>query len=200
MIRLISAPEPPSFHSKARQPGNDWLSRNTDATKRIPDRWSAFREDLRSSQSGLCAYAAMIVWPEGEVDHYFSTSNHRHLAYEWSNYRYSSGLLNKLKDNLDDAVLDPYAIGNGWFEILLPSLQLVCTDAVPTSLRVKADETIRLLKLRDDERVLRWRRGIFEQYQLGKITLEGLREWAPLIAAAVDKSSLISPVASGDLE
>ena len=43
-----------------------------------------------------------------------------------------AGWLNSSKNSLPNgSVLDPYAIGDGWFEVILPSLQLVLTDKVP---------------------------------------------------------------------
>ena len=187
MIRLTPVPEPTEFDFNARQPGNNWLAQNTDPAKRPPDKWSPFRRNLIDGQNRLCAYGAMLCIPEGQVDHYLSIANYRHLAYEWKNYRYSSGLLNNLKDNHDDSVLDPYEIEDGWFEILLPSLQLICTDRVPRHLKRKVDDTIKFLKLRDDERIIRWRQSVFCQYQSGDMSLEALRTWAPLIAEAVEK-------------
>jgi len=41
--------------------------------------------------------------------------------------------------------------------------------------------------LRDDERVMRVRRQWLRLFEEGKIGLEGLREMAPLIAAAVER-------------
>jgi hypothetical protein len=197
MINLIPVDEPDEFDARARQPGNKWLAQNTDPVNRPPDKWSPFRQYLIDGQHGLCAYGAMRCIPEAQVDHYLSIKNHRHLAYEWSNYRYSSGLLNNLKANHDDAVLDPYEIENGRFQILLPSLQLICTDKIPCHLRHKASETLRLLKLRDDERILRWRQSIFAEYESGRMTIEGLRAWAPLIAEAVDRRNADSSHESG---
>lgn len=187
MISLDPIAEPDEFDARARQPGNNWLAQNTDPGKRPPDKWSPFRRYLIDGQNGLCAYGSMLCIPEAQVDHYLSIANYRHLAYEWSNYRYSSGLLNNLKDNHDDEIFDPYEIEDEWFEIILPSLQLVCTDNVPLCLRHKASETLRLLKLRDDERILRWRRSIFAEFESGRMGLEVLRAWAPLIAKAVEK-------------
>ncbi len=197
MINISPVDEPDEFDVKARQPGNNWLAQNTDTGKRPPDKWSPFRRYLIDGQNGLCAYGAMLCIPEAQVDHFLSIANYRHLAYEWSNYRYSSGLLNNLKGNHDDAVFDPYEIENGWFEILLPSLQLICTDKVPCHLRRKASETLRLLKLRDDERILRWRQSIFAEYKSGRMTLQGLRAWAPLIAEAVERQNADSLRESG---
>lgn len=199
MINLAPIDEPDEFNDRARQPGNNWLAQNTDPGKRPPDKWSPFRRYLIDGQNRLCAYGAMLCVPDGQVDHFLSIANYRHLAYEWSNYRYSSGLLNNLKDNHDDAILDPYEIENGWFEIILPSLQLICTGNVPLRLRHKASETLRLLKLRDDERILRWRRSIYAEFESGRMGLEMLRAWAPLIAEAVEKQNASLLPESGGL-
>ena len=90
-------------------------------------------------------------------------------------------------------MLDPQEVKPGWFKILLPSLQLVATDAVPKSHKAKAEFTLKRLKLRDGERIIRWRRSWYQMYIAGKLTLEGLRDVAPLIAEAVEAQ----PVATG---
>lgn len=77
-------------------------------------------------------------------------------------------------------------VGEGWFEILLPSLQMRLTDKVPPAHRAKAEFTLDRLKLRDGERILRWRQSWFTLYEQGQLTLDGLRQMAPLIAAAVE--------------
>lgn len=78
----------------------------------------------------------------------------------------------------------------GWFAVLLPSLQLVVVpENVPEQLRELAVQTLERLHLRDDERVLRQRRSWYRMYQQGKLTLAGLREVAPLIAAAVERQA-----------
>lgn len=123
----------------------------------------------------------------GTVDHYQSWSTHRHLAYEWSNYRFASHILNSMKRTANDTVLDPYVVQPGWFEIILPSLQLRLTDRVPLAYRAKAAFTLKRLKLGDGEKIVRWRQLYYERYQAGQLTLEGLRELAPLIAEAVER-------------
>ncbi|HUR80959.1 MAG TPA: hypothetical protein VM733_09345 [Thermoanaerobaculia bacterium] len=125
----------------------------------------------------------------GTVDHYLSYRNHPHLAYEWSNYRFASSTMNSIKRNADDAVLDPYGIGDGWFEIILPSLQMRITPRVPPEHRSRAETTLSRLKLRDDERLIRWRQSWYEMYSAGELTLDGLERVAPLIAAAVRKQA-----------
>ena len=185
MIPVRRVPEPNQFDAKARKPGNAWLSANSNA-KRPHDFWSSFLPELRGGFDDLCAYAAMLDPTGGTVDHYLSFKNRPDLAYEWSNYRFASQVLNASKKTVDDAVLDPYEIRPGWFRILLPSLQLELTDKVPPRLRPKALYTITRLKLRDGEKIVRWRRQWYELYERGDLTLDGLRRVAPLLAAAVE--------------
>lgn len=125
--------------------------------------------------------------PVGTVDHYQSCGNHPHLAYEWSNYRYLSGWINSSKGTQDEKVLDPFQVRDGWFEILLPSLQLVLTDAVPQEELYRARFTLERLHLQDDERIIRQRQQWYQTYRDGKLSLEGLANFAPLIARAVSE-------------
>lgn len=48
-----------------------------------------------------------------------------------------------------------------------------------------------MLKSLSLERVLRQRRGWYREYQEGKLTLDGLREVALLIARAVEKQNAV---------
>ncbi|SFL44197.1 hypothetical protein SAMN02982985_00153 [Rugamonas rubra] len=123
----------------------------------------------------------------GTVDHYLSYKNHPDKAYDWENYRFASGTLNSSKKNADDTVLDPYEVGAGWFEVILPSLQMKITDIVPAAHRAKAQHTLKRLKLRDGERIIRWRQSWYDMYLAGELPLSGLRRVAPLIADAVEK-------------
>ena len=125
--------------------------------------------------------------PVGTVDHYRSCDADRKQAYEWANYRFASAWINSSKRTADDAVLDPFQVEDGWFEILLPSLQLVLTDAVPQGIKKIAEHTLTRLHLRDDERVIRQRREWYRMYQDGELNLEGLEKKAPLIARAIRK-------------
>jgi len=184
MIHFEQQPEPLDFDERCRKRGNRWLDEHP-GNDRPKDYWSEFKKPLANGFSDLCAYTVMYA-PNGTVDHYLSCKNYRHLAFEWSNYRFCADWLNKSKMNADDSVLDPFEVQEGWFEILLPSLQMVITDIVPEHLREKAQYTLIRLHLRDDERVIRQRRKWYEMYQNNKLTLEGLRDVAPLIAAAVE--------------
>lgn len=147
MIHFERPPEPPDFDERCRQRGNRWLEDHADANRPV-DYWTEFKPQLADGFFDLCAYTVMYA-PNGTVDHYLSYKNYRHLAYEWSNYRFCADWLNKSKHNADDSVLDPFEVQDGWFEILLPSLQMVVTDQVPEHLREKAQHTLIRLHLRD---------------------------------------------------
>jgi len=95
--------------------------------------------------------------------------------------------MNSSKKTADAEVLDPYEIQPGWFEILLPSLQMRVTDRVPEQYRERAQFTLQRLRLRDGERIIEWRQGWYEAYLSGDLTLAQLRQWAPLIAEAVER-------------
>lgn len=126
--------------------------------------------------------------PVGTIDHFVSFHEDRSRAYDWTNYRFASGWINASKQDLaSTAILDPHEVGDDWFEILLPSLQLVVTDACPENQRAHAHRMLTRLHLGHDERVLKQRRGWLRMFEEGKLTLAGLAELAPLIARAVEK-------------
>lgn len=184
MIHFAPPSEPDDFDDEARKPGNKWLRDHSNG--RPKDYWTAFKADLANGFHDLCAYTAMYE-AVGTVDHYLSCDNHRDLTYEWSNYRFASGWINSSKRTEDDKILDPFIVADDWFEIILPSLQLVMTAAVPNHEKVRAKHTLNRLHLSNDERVIRQRREWYRMYQDGELTLDGLEKKAPLIARAIRK-------------
>ncbi|MCP1509294.1 hypothetical protein J2Y83_005268 [Pseudomonas marginalis] len=189
---LNPIPEPEKFDEKCRKPGDLWLKANPTA-ERPRDLWSPFRHALADGFDDRCGYAAMYI-PSGTVDHGISFNEDPLLAYEWSNYRFIDGWINSSKSKQVAAdLLDPFEVQEGWFEISLPSLQLVLTDAVPAEFRARAENTLKKLPLRDDERILRPRRKWLSLYEKTG-NLDMLREMAPLIAAAVEKKLALEAV------
>lgn len=188
MIHFELVLEPADFQSRARAPGKAWLVKHP--TGRPRDYWSPFRGQLADGFRNLCAYSAMRDL-NGTVDHFVSCNEDRAKAYEWSNYRYASAWLNSSKQRLiSTEILDPYLVEDGWFKIILPSLQLVLSETVPEALRAKAEFVLERLHLRDDERVIRQRREYYRMYQAGELSLDGLARMAPLIARAVEQAQV----------
>lgn len=188
MIPVAKVKKPKDFDAKVKVPGDQWLKTNPTA-KRPKPLWAPYTQTLADGFSGLCGYAAMFDATGGTVDHYLSFKNHPQKAYDWSNYRFASATLNASKRTADDSVLDPFEVQAGWFEIDLPSLQMRTTAVVPAAVRAKAEYTLKRLGLRDGERVIRWRQSWYALYLDGNLTLEGLRQMAPLIASAVERQA-----------
>lgn len=188
VIPVAVVGEPDGFDSQCRIPGSKW-QRTNPAAKRPKPLWLPFTADLADGFGNLCGYCALLDPTGGTVDHYLSVRARPDLAYEWSNFRFANQAMNASKKNADAQVLDPYEVGVGWFEVILPSLQLQLTNRVPPALRAKAEFTLERLGLRDGERVVRARRQWYALYQDGELTLDGLRKCAPLIADAVSRAA-----------
>lgn len=187
MLRVASTEEPERFDSRCRQRGRCWLQ--THPQGRPVDYWSEFNPDLHHAFTGRCGYCAMTIM-KGEVDHFIPVASVRGtprecLIYEWNNFRYADPVLNRYKSN--HQILDPFEVRNDWFEMLLPSLQLVMTDAIPQKKRKLADFTLNQLRLCDGEVMIRYRQMWFEMYRRRQLLLTGLQEHAPQIARAVER-------------
>lgn len=186
MIPVPPVPEPPAFNEQARIPGKQWLVNHPDA-KRPRDYWSPFKKELADGFRDLCAYCAMWI-SSGTVDHFISCHEDRSQAYEWRNYRYCLHTINSRKGATPAGqLLDPYEVQEGWFEILLPSLQLRVLDNIPRQFQEQADFVLDKLDL-NGEWMLRVRSAWYGMYKSGQLTLDGLRKKAPLIAAAVTRA------------
>lgn len=136
----------------------------------------------------MCAYTAMIDSTDGTIDHFLSWQNYPDLAFEWQNYRFSAEWINKSKKPAyDGRLLDPCEIGDDWFEVLLPSLEMVCTASIPAEYVERAEFTLSTLPLGDDERIRRQRQEWYQLFLSGGLALPGLQRVAPLIERAVRK-------------
>ena len=185
MIRFEPRPAPEGFTARVEQRGAAWLA--TNETGPLPPYWQEFRHALADAFGSLCAYGAMYE-PVGTVDHFISVNEDRSKAYDWSNYRFASAWLNSSKQALRASqLIDPFEVQNEWFEVQLPSMQLVLSEHVPTEWRERAQFMLDRLHLAHDERIVRQRQEWFRMYQTGEIDRVGLAKKAPLIAAAISK-------------
>lgn len=200
--KLTEDNQPGQFEKNCREPGNGWLEAYPDKDPHVrSDLWSQFKPDLAKHFSYRCGWLGTSIEMEGVVEHYLSCGNrkdeskksipspHRRLAFEWTNYRYASGVVNSRKGNHDDAVLDPCEVEASWFEVTLHGFQLLMTDAIPEEQRAKAEFTLKELELRNGHhaRMARWR--WYERYwNKGTPHLHLLENDAPLVAAAVRKA------------
>ena len=185
MIRFERVSAPQGFHERVWKRGNEWL-RDT-ASGRPPAYWTEFLAELADAFQSLCAYSAMYV-EDGTVDHFISICEDRSKAYDWTNYRYAAGSVNSRKRSVHSSMLiDPFDVQEEWFEVLLPSLELVVTDKMPVELRARAQFMLERLQLGRGGRVMRRRAEWMRMYVEGELTLDGLAKKAPLLAAAIRK-------------
>jgi hypothetical protein len=181
-------PEPIEFDVRCRQKGKRWIREKEGVAGRPPDYWSPFRFELAKGFSERCGYGAMWI-SSGTVDHHVSVHEDVSLAYEWDNYRYVEAWINSSKNRKEAAaVLDPFEVGEGWFRIELPSLQLTLTDRIPPEFQARAERTISSLPIQHDERILRTRRAWLEMYEQGA-PLHLIQGKAPLIAEAIEREN-----------
>lgn len=191
MIGVPRPEEPPSFDERVRERGNAWL-REHEGERRPLDYWSEFRDELMKAFGHRCGYTAL--WDvNGTVDHLHCYKHAPNLTYEWSNYRYATGWVNSSKqDKAPGTFMDPCDVEDGWFEVILPSLELVVVrERVPPQLLALAQDTLQNLPIGRHPRVLRARRVYYEMYLNEKITLDQLRIFAPQIATAIVKASRV---------
>jgi hypothetical protein len=185
MIHFDRVPEPPAFDREVRQKGEDWLAKNPDK-KRPRDLWSPFRKHLADGFQNLCGYSAMFE-PIGTVDHYISCHQDRTKAYDWANYRFASAWINSSK-RTNDQILDPFEVGDEWFEVELLTFSLVPQiEKIPSSEIDKVKQTQRRL---NNEVIVRQRREWYRTYADGEISLDGLEKKAPLVARAIRKRAI----------
>lgn len=183
MIRVERVPEPQGFDARVRQRGAAWLKENPSA-ERPRAYWLEFADALAEGFGHRCGYTAMHTM-SGDVDHYRAFRGHEHLAYEWDNYRYADGRFNSAKGK--KAIVDPYEMGEGWFEVQLPTLHMHATERVPPQCRAEVEATLRDHDLRDGERVVRTRLFWYREHLRGTLTLPGLCRYAPLVGEAVER-------------
>jgi hypothetical protein len=187
MMRFERVPKPAGFEAVEAK-GAAWQRAPVEErAKRRPSLWLDFTEHLATGFGNLCGYSAMYT-PNGQIDHFVSEREDPSKLYDWHNYRYADGWVNASKKALPSAgLLDPFDVEDDWFEIILPSLQLVLTAAVPADKVAQAQTMLTRLHLGHDERVMKQRREWYRLYQEAGLPLAELAKKAPLIARAIIK-------------
>lgn len=217
MIRVQPAEAPPSFEAKVRIPGLRALAeqvgeppptprtggrpfkkiaarREDIPPKKLRDYWTRALDDLMERYDYVCAYACFRIHPvtgARSVDHMAPKSRAWDRVYEWSNYRLACSLLNARKRDFGD-VLDPFEIGDDWFELEFFGFQVLPRADLDDSVRAQVNATIRRLGLNDDA-FLRARERDVLNYQGGRVSLEVLREESPFVARQLERQGRLRP-------
>ena len=203
MIPVAKIRQPRGFKADVETRGRTWLNGHQAAVSAdYPDYWRTRGNGkyVRALKAGFhfrCAYTAHLT-DHGTVDHFYSKENYRKRTYKWSNYRYAASWMNSAKKpHHDGLLLDPYEVGPGWFEVDLPSMQLLLNPAnVPAAMLAKAQYTLNTLPIRDDERVVDYRESCYAEYKASAdkpTAMQWLRREAPLIAEAIERWQAANP-------
>lgn len=191
MIRFKIKPEPENFDRDVRQRGKDFLKKTP-----CPDNnqfknhayWQIVLPDLRREFRGICAYSAFYIHSvhcAGSVDHFIPKSKKPELAYEWSNYRYSSSRFNTIKG--EHKVIDPFVIGCDWLLMEFPSLLIKLNPVALLSDELKEEllHTINVFKWNDRQKYRHYydySYSCLKNYCTGQWTFKALKHDAPFIA------------------
>ena len=204
MIPVANAPEPAGFDEQVRRPGLRAIAEmvgkpppypRTQGTpfKKIansermipasafPPYWTEVLDDLMAAYREVCAYACFRIHPvtgARSTDHFAPKSRSRHHVYEWSNYRLCCSRMNARKNDFG-AVLDPFTITSGWFQLELLGFQVIPNPNLPQNQRAAIQDTIDRLRL-DDFRSHREKDA--ERYWQRDISLRVLKEESPFVA------------------
>ncbi len=205
MIPVKQASAPKDFNKKVRDPGLSAIAelvgepptimRPGRRRKKVADRredlpsecfppfWREVLGDMMLAYHRLCAYMAIYieeVTGAPTVDHMIPRSVEWRHVYEWDNYRLACSLMNSRKNDAI-AVLDPFRIKQGWFELDLVGFQVKPGTSLSSHIRARVERTILQLKLNEVD-CRDARKNYVASYLSGEIPFTYFARRAPFIA------------------
>lgn len=145
--------------------------------------------NLYEAYRRICAYSCMYMPTPGTIDHFYPKSTRPDLSYEWSNYRLAHHRLNANK-GASTAVLDPFTIQDGWFVLDFPSCLVRPGSNLPGQATEKIEETIRVLKLNDDDILVQERCDLMVSLARGDVALSFLSIRYPFLAKEIIRQGI----------
>jgi 5-methylcytosine-specific restriction endonuclease McrA len=195
MIPVQAQPESIHFSKQVRIPGQQFLSKIPKPTSqqwRGREYWQRVLPDMRKAYDSICAYSAFWI-PHStgnhSIDHFIPKSKQPSLAYEWHNYRYVSARFNSRKGT--HTIVDPFKLLQGWFRLDFKSFLIKPNSEVSANQKEKLWETIKHLKLNDDEDLVIERQTWYLNYLNKEISFGHLKKKAPFIALEAERQDLI---------
>ena len=160
----------------------------------FPPYWRKALPDMLNAYERRCAYLAMYIHHatgSPSVDHVQPKSYAWDDVYEWSNYRLCAQLINAKKGALLTLV-DPCAIGAGWFALNLHTLHVEPGPAAPASEATRIHATLPVLNHR---LCVQERTEYLNRYRIGPgaggIDLAYLEVRAPFIASELRRQKML---------
>ncbi len=157
----------------------------------LPPYWTEALGDLMTAYAQVCAFSCFRIHPvtgARSVDHMAPKSRAWSQVYEWRNYRLACSLLNARKRDFS-AVLDPFEVEDGWFELELVGFQVRPAPGLDPEIRARIVATIETLGL-DDFRDSRARDA--ELYWSGDISFAVLMKESPFVAAELRRQGRLN--------
>jgi uncharacterized protein (TIGR02646 family) len=196
MLPILRKNEPDEFHELVRAPGHLFLAEKPHprvAEWKGKEYWQKSLPQMRAAYNSICAYCACwIPYSTGSqsVDHFISKKTRPDLAYEWSNYRYSSTRFNSRKGT--KTILDPFTLPAEWFVIDFTTLFIKPNSGTLTAAqKQQVENTIEILHLNDDDELVRERQEYYHCYLTGEILYSYLVEKAPFIGYEIHRQGMI---------
>lgn len=217
MIPVALANEPAEFDAKVRQSGLSAIDELVGRPPRVkrpgpkrkkvadqeqdipaeafPPYWREALPEMLAAYERRCAYLAMYIHHatgHPTVDHVLPKSYAWNQVYEWANYRLCAAIINSKKGVLLTLV-DPFAIGPGWFELNLNTMHVERGTAAPQAEWARVDATLPVLNHRlcvqEREEYVSW-------YRLGPgaggFDLAHLEHRAPFIASELRRQGQLA--------
>lgn len=199
MVPVVRMNEPDDFHDLVRVPGHIFLADNPHpkATEwKGKEYWQKSLPHMRTAYDSICAYCATWI-PHStgsqSVDHFIPKNTRPDLAYEWSNYRYASARFNSRKRLRQ--ILDPFSLPPNWFVLDFITLFIKPNPNILTDTqKAQVAATIEILRLNDDDELVRERQEYYQCYLTGEISFAFLAGKAPFIGYELQRQSLIIPI------
>ena len=195
--------EPATFDTNVRQKGNAFVNGRAALTpeewKSGEKIWQSALDDMMLLYDHCCCYSCINLkkFDGRSVDHFISRKADITQAYEWHNFRLCSVKANRNKGV--HAVIDPFLVQLGMFEIDFsvdtvsnrPLVTIVCgTNYVGSPEEPLIRDSIKYLKLNEEEHYLDNRRGFFESYLDGAIRIDLLTDMFPFLGAEITRQGL----------
>ena len=192
MIPVPLAPEYPNFDTDVRAPGAAFLAEcpNPNSEQfRKKNFWNRAAKELHAAYSGICAYTAMYLPEQGTVDHFRPKSTFPSLAYEWKNFRLASGRVNNAKGN-QEHIIDPFEVEDDWFHLDIPACLLRPNPNLDRPMRNRINETIKSLRLNQDDHYVQDRCNFLMYFARGEISEAFLGQRYPFLSKEVRRQGL----------
>jgi 5-methylcytosine-specific restriction endonuclease McrA len=215
MIPVASAPEPPDFDQRVRQPGLRAIAelvgeqslprrrgrrrvpiaarREDIPSEKFPPYWRVVLPERLTAYNRLCAYLGLYIeYATGNpsVDHVIPKSRSWQQIYEWSNYRLAAARINAQEIRSEPCPRPVYH--HGW--AVCPGIRSFQVKPGPMAggMETQVSDTVDVLGLNDQE-CCKAREAYFDCYNAGKISLAHLEERAPFVAREMRRQQLLRP-------